>query len=369
MARPKKTAPRPIACFCSDPHVGNHGRNGGPVVDGLNRRGRETIDVLRRAVAAAVEREARAFVVCGDLFQTARPEPAVIRAVQDVFAAAREHLCVVLIPGNHDMPDASTAGGNTAMAPLQEQVTFIANHPGLNLGPALPILCVPFDGTAPMAKRLCDVLASPPDKDSAVLATHVGVWDEADAAPWMRKARDGISTDLLFACMRQAELAWAFVGNYHAHRVWTREDAGGPRTIVQVGTLCPASHSDGGLVDRGLVAFLEAGGKWSKQEIPGPRFVTLDADKGEELGPAPAGFSYYVRERGKGLNREATAEAAGWTALDQDGPPDVAGDFEPVALEETDEEAIVAAAAEVDLPALVSRDAVRDLALLCWSKS
>jgi hypothetical protein len=364
----------PLAGFVSDPHVGLHARHGGPTVDGLNRRARETIEVLRRAVAATVDRGAEVFVVCGDLFQTARPEPAVIRAVQDVFAAAREHLQVVLIPGNHDMPDASCEAGNTAMAPLWEVAT-IMNSPGTLMdAPDFRLLCVPFDGRLPMAEHLAAVLKDQKATKPSVLATHVGVWDAKSAAPWMKKARDGIDAGVLLALMEKAGISIAFVGNYHEHRVWTDVEGGTARTIVQVGTLCPASHSDGGLVDRGLVAFLEADGSWSKQEIPGPRFVTIDESYVGKGPPpsAPKDFSYYVRSKigGPMSDRdEDPCDVYGYVAFEDVSAKEVDGDPEPVLREESDEEAIAAHVSEMDLAPTVERDAVRDLALACWKRA
>lgn len=376
IAEMEAARPAPLAAFISDPHVGNHARYGGPTVDGLNRRGRETLEVLRRAVALAVNRGAKSLVVCGDLNQTARPEPAVLRAEQDIFAAAREHLRVILIPGNHDMPDTSCEAGNTAMAPLWEVAHVVRGPERWPLGADTGLLCVPFDGRTPMTEYLTEVLSDPKcTKGARVLATHVGVWDKLTAAPWMRKARDGIDAGVLFDLMEKAGIATAFVGNYHNYRAWMDVE-GAPngqtplRSIVQVGTLCPASHGDGGLVDRGLVAFLEEDGTWSKQEVPGPRFITLSPLENGNwpfVDRSENGWSYYVRTKGGVI--DGGAELHGWNALENDAPKEIEGDFELRAPEETDEEAIVATVAEIDLSPLVSRDAVRDLALACWGKA
>lgn len=404
MAAPKKARVRPgklppLLAAISDPHVGSHARHGGPTVDGLNRRARETIDVLRRAVQVAKERRAWAFVVCGDLFHTARPEPAVIRAVQDVFAEAAP-MQVLLVPGNHDMPDATAARGNTAMAPIERghDIYVVREAQWVNY-PGVSVMAIPYYGEAPMAAHIATTMEylTDPKRDGRdkwgapgllsteganpirVAAIHVGLWDDADASPWQRTAKDGMEAEALLNLMRQGRVDVAFVGNYHTHRVWSggADDAKSlKRVAYQVGTLCPASHGDYGTVDRGLVAFLEADGSVTKVEIPGPRFVTINpGDIPPSASAVADGMAYYVRVRGTLGGLRMTAEEMGFAAVDyeDDEPSDAA--LVDAALgahvdaADTDEGAIEAFVAGMLLPDGVDRAAVRELALDCWKKA
>jgi hypothetical protein len=123
----------------------------------------------------------------------------------------------------------------------------------------------------------------------------VGVFDEEGAAPWQRKAKDGMAAsrllDLLGACVIDS----AFVGNYHNHRIWTHPggQGGRTRTIVQVGTLCPASFSDP-QEGVGLVA-LSDGRSVRMEEVPGPRFRTGTYDRLTQELALKEECSYYLR--------------------------------------------------------------------------
>lgn len=362
-----------VAAVVADCHVGNHARNGGSMEAGLNRRGRESVEALRRAVKMARAAGAPRFVVAGDLFHSRRPEPAVIRAVQDALAEAGDGMQVCLVPGNHDMLDATARDGNTAMAPLYDVADVIVTSATWEG----PILLAPFWGERPMADYLEATLeeqSQGPSKPRMFLVTHVGLWDEKGAAPWQRRARDGMSADALLRMMVDGHFCAAVVGNYHEHRWWTQAAAKKGTvlaTAIQAGTLCPASHGDGGLKERGLMIYLREDGTWDKVEVPGPRFLTVVP--GDAVPPpAPPGFSYYVRTRGRWVDGDPVLAASegGWTACDrEEGPAVDAGEEAARAEEETDEQAIAATVEEADLPEGVSRAAVGALALQLWGRA
>lgn len=411
MASPKKPKVRPgkwppLLAFISDPHVGNHARKGGPLVDGLNRRGHETVDALRRAVLLAKEQRVQALVVCGDLFHVPRPEPALTRAVQDVFRET-DTMQVVLVPGNHDMPDATAEKGNTAMAPLYRrdlemgvENVQVVTKPGWVHFMGVSVLAIPYDGTMAMSDRVALAMESAAREEVArdkwgapgvkhpsageepnlrVAAIHVGLWDADDAAPWMRKARDGMEAESLLNLMRQARVRASFVGNYHSHRQWGGSGGlDGNPTAVQVGTLCPHRHGDG--TGHGLVAFLEADGTVVTKEVPGPRFMTFTRKEDVPMQYAPDGFSWYVRLRGeaaRGFRGSAYDgdEAGSWADLEIE-PATPSADAVLDAAEgrraprvDTDEGAIRGYVAGMVMPDGVSREAVEALALDCWKRA
>ncbi len=318
----KKVEKLPSIAICADVHIGNHQRWGGKMVDGLNERCRVVLATLRRALHTVLDSGAKWFFVAGDLFHSRRPEPAVIAAVQQIFQQFDDAISIVIIPGNHDMLDASALGGNTACAPLYQSARVL-------LGPTwiqdkdcpFDILCVPFDSTETMAQHLTDVLngeadvqGTPTGKSRRVLITHVGVWsgELGNAPSWKRKAKDAISSEKLFELMAKMDINKAYVGNYHERVVWSnKENRLKELRIQQIGTLCPASFSDAGMTDRGHLDILALTGGYfagSTIEIPGPRFInTVDADG---IKPLP-GMSLYVRQT-EGKRLEVPALFAGY---------------------------------------------------------
>lgn len=306
--------PTPVLAGVADCHIWNHARWGGPVVDGLNRRGRETVGALEAAVRYAERQGCKAFTVAGDLFHGRRPEPALIAAVQRVFASTK--MSCILVPGNHDALDASVAGGNTAMAPLWKDATVVTESTWFQVG-GLAVLAIPFDARQPMwewiGSELERMAASRPG-GAGVLITHVGVYDEKDAAPWQVKAKDAMTAEHLLRLLEAHGIGTALVGNYHNHL--RRGPAGGPQ-ILQIGTLAPATFSDP--EDQvGGMALVSAGSPtpWTVQ-IPGPRFMR--ASSFVRGGGGLDGCSYYVRQVGGQLadpDLVAHPERVGWTAFE-----------------------------------------------------
>jgi predicted MPP superfamily phosphohydrolase len=311
----KKTKPVFEIAIVADVHLANHRGWGGPVgPDGLNRAAKLGIASLASAAAIAKENGASVLIVAGDLFQTPRPEPVVIAAVQQVFSdALATGLQVVVLPGNHDMPDATAEHGNTALAPLWSFATLVNDATG-RVFSGIAVDMIPFDGTAPMREALkaCSLFSpiGAPKEERRILVTHVGVYDDSDtkSAPWFKTAKDGIHEGELFEIMERAGIQQAFVGNFHEHRTWRD----GPRTIVQIGTLAPHSFSDAGLVRRGLVALTD-GATVIVRETPGVRFL-------QTMGPRPEALddrhSYVVRQVGGARMDDSEVEARGWLAYE-----------------------------------------------------
>jgi hypothetical protein len=381
MATKKKSAAapaefKPTFAVVSDCHTGNFSAWGGATdASGLNVRGRLTVETLRRAHQGAFGDGLRLFIA-GDLFQSRRPEPAIVAAVQRVFGdiVNRGGYKVVIVPGNHDMLDASAEGGNTACEPLYMVADVMRKPEWIEA-----VLMVPFDSRVPMAQHLTEVLAGEAERirtetlhgklPPRSLVTHVGVWDddEAKESKWLRRAKDGMNCNLLFDAMEAAGIKLAFVGNYHNHRVWTR----GEMQIVQVGTLCPASFSDEGLVDRGLMVVSD-GVTWRKVEIPGPRFV-VDSDGRGAKSAAKYGedelSSYFVRQvGGKELDAEGTTRLAGYEYVPVKVEPRLFPGDEPIApAPRSPEEALSAYVQGMPLPdGGTMRPEVAALVAKCW---
>lgn len=316
--KPPRAQIEPSIAFIADVHVENHGRFGGPLVHGVNRRGAQTIEAFKAAIVAAQTAGARCVAVCGDLFHRSNPGPKLIAEVQRAIQA--KNMSFLLVPGNHDMQDATAEGGNSALDPLSSiaSVPRVPTWYSLRDG-TIQILAVPFDARGRMDAYLVDVLAHADEAvdfvdradASRILVTHVGVYDGESAPHWMTAAKDAISAEDLTGAMVDAGIRQAFVGNYHEPREWNLVPEA---HIVQVGTLCPHRWDAGDVgLDRGWVALSDGQGV-ERIQAPGPRFLDVTP---AQLGvvEVPPGCSLYVRQVG-GEAPSIDPASRGWEALD-----------------------------------------------------
>ncbi len=369
MATKKKSSePGPSFAAVADCHIGNSQRFAGPVgEDGINSRGRINLNTLQAACAAARKAGVSTLFVAGDMFHSRRPEPAILAAVQKIFDVARaDGLDVVIVPGNHDMLDASAEGGNTAVAPLWECAEIITRPLWRGQG---NVLAVPYDGRVPMAQHLTEVMAKEAETwvntnthgapAARYLVTHVGVWDDEQAktSRWLKNAKDGMNSNLLFDSMAEAGIKAAFVGNYHEHMVWRRGDM----TIYQIGTLCPGGFGDAGIENRGLMMLSDG----TKIEVPGPRFA-LEAGGALTVLDEKIGNTYFVRQVGGGERKAGESSKLG--GYEYVGSPKAAKKSTAAATPQSPEEALAGYVAAMELPAGVTRDEVAEMVKDCWKK-
>jgi hypothetical protein len=271
--------------FVADVHVANHRKFGGATVAGVNRRAKMVLTALEEAVKKANAEGCGTLVVCGDLFDGVRPEPQLIAAVAEVFAASA--MAVVVVAGNHDM--VSTAAGDHALGPLAavEGVTVV-EEPWVHWPSAdTAVLCLPFRpgrfaDWAPPA--LADLARSTARAKHRLLAIHAGVADDKTAA-FLRDAHDSVEADALAAMMMEHGIEFAAAGNWHDHRAWKYQETPAPnRTveIVQCGALAPTGFNNPGL--EGYGSLVVWGGKkgWQRHEVEGPRFLTVRGDEAEK---------------------------------------------------------------------------------------
>jgi len=269
-----------IIAFCADVHVANHKRHSGPLESGINTRCRLVLGTLHRAVSATNEAGATAFVVCGDLFDTVRPEPQVITAATAELRMFRN--TVYVLRGNHDM--ASDAMGDHALGPLRsdDDKIIVVERPvcftGASLGGAR-LLLVPYlrgDSSKAIPAAIADMgLAS---AKHTVLAFHAGVSDES-TAEFLRGAPDSIPVGALMRMMDEHGITFAACGNWHVFKTWQ----GQYHRVVQCGALCPTGYDNPGLEGYGgLVLYDTESNCWRREEIPGPRFLTVKGDLARE---------------------------------------------------------------------------------------
>lgn len=265
--------------FISDVHIGNYGKDGGGLTQGINERALQVFKSLNRAVEEAEDCEA--LVILGDLFHYSSPEPALIAMTQKILS---QHPRVIALVGNHDQ--VSDERSNNALSPLAP-VAQIVETPTtvLCMGThGVELVLIPFR-TGKSVDWLDEALTSLGTSlfSKRALCMHLGISDSA--TPYYLDGGFGniVAGDLAKICKRH-KISDVFAGDWHRHQTWRR---GGIR-MMQVGALCPnrypPNYEHG---DRGPMAFWD-GGKPTIKDIPGPRFRKVtwkDLDKNPSQVP------------------------------------------------------------------------------------
>lgn len=294
--------------FIADIHVGNPSAFGGPVICGINARGRQVLDALERAVQAVEGYDG--LVICGDLFDTSAPSPQMVAEVQRILAQAPP---TYILLGNHDM--VSNASGDHALGPLLplDNVLVAQLVEVDEVGDSL-LLSIPFQpGDArewfPQAVAYAAKLADAygPERPR-VLAFHLGIIDSTTPA-FLAHAHDAIELATVQALMKEHGIDVAFCGNWHNARSWGR--------IVQCGALVPTGWDNAGW-DYGFVrTYNTETGLVSSIAIPGPRFITAsDADEVQKAGleATRRKCQLYLQLKGEVATPEQLEEVRSWGA-------------------------------------------------------
>lgn len=257
--------------YCvADIHMDNRKQFPGEMRAGLNDRARRIAAALGQAMAVVTGDDE--MVLLGDVFDTHRPSPALIRATQDALGTDR----ATVIVGNHDM--ASDEVGNNACAPLAPCAQVVEHEAELshfeadNGAPGAALL-VPFK--APVADGInaaLDWAEKQADWRAAEVKLLMGHWGiSCDSDPvFMREARDAISIDELYDLCAASDIQGCAAGNWHGRRDWKLDGC----HILQVGALCPTGFDNPGWDGYGTVAWWSTQTVgWDWKELAGPRFI------------------------------------------------------------------------------------------------
>lgn len=364
--------------FLADIHVANHRKNGGPQVGGMNIRARAILRTLNGAVLEANAAGCRVLVVCGDLFDSCKPEPQLVAAVMQLFDLFGGEVHVIV--GNHEQ--VSDDGGDHALGPLQHANNNVHVHekPTTVSKSNWPfeLALVPFQNgkTAEWLPGVLSTFGYPALRQherqkQRLLVLHAGISDEHTAF-FLRDADDSIPADVLFDLMKKHRVGATFAGNWHTHRSWQAQDQF-RQWIVQCGALVPTGWDNPGMDDYGsLIVYDTEDSCWERKVLPGPRFIKVRTQaeyiaaatqlspgllyvqwevEHSELGPASAQLRDDVLMHGLAAgevrpitaSKEAAVRAAATSAR---------------ASASNTEGAIRAYVAEMPLPATVSREAV-----------
>jgi len=287
--------------FCADIHIGNHKRFGGPTVAGMNTRCGQALGAFAAALRLAQSEKCEWFVVCGDLFDTSKPEPQLLAAVLDILrsntdSGAYHSTHVIILLGNHDMH--STTPGDHALGCLTDHALVITAPTVVSIDPETDLLCVPFrpgepakdwlpDTVARMIAENTEQAAGDATASKRLLAVHMGIAD-ADTPTWLANAPDSIVVDDLARIMDTHGIAAAMAGNWHDGCTWAEEPE-----IFQLGALVPTGWDNPGLAGYGGVLIYNTRDlTWHKHEVPGPRFLKLKAHEPLPSDPRPQPAMY-----------------------------------------------------------------------------
>ena len=246
----------------ADIHAGNHAIMGGPAVNGLNERCRKVVAVLAAAAKFAKSKGAR-LVIEGDVFDTARPSPQLVRAVMDALAVVETDV----IPGNHDR--VTDAPGDHALAPLGRMSNVrVYDEPAL-VGPGVnEFFCPPAPRGTNAAEWFAEVLPVNPF-GRGLIHGHFGI---VHAGADIHRINIGcLPQDVVFTLMRERGYVRGFFGDWHERKVFKRGDL----VIEQVGALVPTGWDNPGPDFGYLTLYDTEAGTSTVHKFGGPRFYNV----------------------------------------------------------------------------------------------
>ena len=251
----------------ADVHIGNHKKFFGTDKASINTRCQITLDTLDYALDAALRAKCCAFYVLGDLFDTSKPEPQILKATQEIFAKYKEQMNIYLLIGNHDMR--SQLVGDHALGPLSPCIKGVIETPTSHIYESVELISVPFktgSATDWLTAGIASLYRSNPS-ETRILLTHTGI--VIGRTPfWLKKSKNAIVYDTFTEVLNKYKISFMFAGDWHFRM---QEDK-----AMQVGALCPTGFDNPGLYDNGTLVILNTNPVgFDIQDVPGPRFVVV----------------------------------------------------------------------------------------------
>jgi DNA repair exonuclease SbcCD nuclease subunit len=231
---------------CADVHLGNHRKFArGTMVNGMNRRARETLRVFEDAMMVAAKLDCGHFNVVGDLIDNVHPTPQLLARVMGSIedSMARRDLIHTLLVGNHDQ--ASATPGDHALG-VFATIGRVVDRPWVVTSTTVDQYFIPYrsdvDGEHLIKQALSDIELTWDAGAAArrVLFVHLGI-EDGRTPVWLRGAHDSIHVDKLHEICVTAGFAAVFAGNWHDHRRWVFDDG---VEIVQCGALVPTGFNN-----------------------------------------------------------------------------------------------------------------------------
>lgn len=227
--------------FLGDLHLANFSRFGGKSVAGLNDRAALTLASLLDALTQCFSKGIKHVVLLGDVFDSDRPEPALIHALARVLHGFAD-MNIDLLVGNHDMT--STAEHHHALSPFNYLTTNVGVY-GLQEGhdaymDGLDIGLLPW-GPEPILDRVENFLKTTHVK---TLCLHAGLFDAGSVrrGDGPHDVPDACDVEKLSRICEHHRVSRVYAGHWHHSGTWLRHGV----ILHQVGALVPTSFSDDG---------------------------------------------------------------------------------------------------------------------------
>ena len=265
--------------FVGDVHVANHKKFGGLTSKGINERCENVLYALSSAAALARTQEAETLVILGDLFDTPRPSPQIVKRVQEIV----ETIPTVILAGNHDQ--CSDEPGDNALAPLYP-VAEVIDAPDVVPVGNVDLLMVPYlsgDYTQKLGDETASLVRQERtrnnEKRKRILCFHAGI--VGDKTPFfLKESSASITKDNLFTLSEKHRVCVSFAGHWHTAETWQYDTSEHRSLAVQAGALAPTGFGDQGVNYGNMYVFDSSKDELEYHTVPGPRFldVTLDQD-------------------------------------------------------------------------------------------
>lgn len=269
----------------ADVHVANFRKFGGPVVGGVNKRGREVLKSLESAFTFAKNAGCDRFVVLGDLFHSSHPSPQLITKVAEILAPKPglrvvESMQTMMMVGNHDQ--VSLAVNDHALAPFSFMgVKVIEETTVFDDGDLAIIPFRPGHATDWLEEEVAKC------RGSSLLGLHLGIYDDT-TAPYLQKCADAVSVTWLRELCEEYDIGDVVAGNWHAGRKWESD----VRSIVIPGALSPTGFADLGRKHIGRMVIWDEG-NIEIQIVPGIRFIKCTFEEFKSRDTGRSGTYYF----------------------------------------------------------------------------
>jgi hypothetical protein len=268
--------------FITDPHLGNHRKFGGVIRNGLNDRAQAVSRALKDACDMSVG--ADALIVCGDLFDTDKPSPALVSAASRAFEHSKTQAHVLVgnhertsYGSNHTEPMARWWHGEHAL--LSSDVHAIAVIDGICNDMVLAVPALQKSDQS-FVSRISDHLQNQEDIAGRaaleVLCVHAGVMD--DSTPAFLRSTSAMELNELFELMEEHDIKLTVCGDWHEFKEYERNG----RHVVQLGALVPTGFDNLGIEPYGRVLGYQTDTrKITYGHIAGPRFLKAVYEENE----------------------------------------------------------------------------------------
>jgi len=260
----------------ADIHIGNHRKFGGETSCGLNRRCRETLGVLEKAVES-LEHHDRLHIA-GDLLDSARPDPRIIYATREILKKHKNIKYSRILVGNHEQSSTEDFDHSLALLDDHNDYSPCVVSQAHTIGTAAAGASIAFYPFAPSTAP-GDMLRGHGKHHATIAIAHFGI-EDSETAPYLRSSGT-IRFDALHDVAQECGLAAIVCGDWHAHKLWRFDDC----EIVQVGALVPTGFNNPSTIEEldpendpygSIIGYQErkpTGRRITREVIPGPRFV------------------------------------------------------------------------------------------------